>query len=83
MYSAMSFPASPTSFGALVFRCRESRDHLHDLVHDHRCRCRLVLAERRIGGTMDRGDSSAQRIAERLPAFDYDGDRARECNVAF
>jgi hypothetical protein len=29
---------------------------------------------------MDRGDPSAQRIAERLPAFDYDGDRARECN---
>ena len=65
-------------FGALVFRCRERRDHLHDLVRDHRCR--LVLAERRFGGAMDRGDPSAQRIAERVQAFDDATDRAREFN---
>ena len=68
MYSAMRFADEP--FGALVFRCRERRDHLHDLVHDHRGRCRLVLAERRFGGAMDRGDPfRATLIAERVQAF--------------
>ena len=39
---------------------------------------RLVLAERRIGRREDRGDPSAQRIAERLAALDDAGDHARE-----
>jgi hypothetical protein len=50
------------------------------MVHDNRGRCRLVLAERRIGGAINRGDSFAQHIAQRLPAFDDASDRARECN---
>ena len=29
---------------------------------------------------MDRGDPSAQHMAQRLPAFDDASDRARECN---
>ena len=73
MCCAMSFRAlrpAHAGFGrADLPRCSERQDHLHDLVHDHHGRCRLVLAVRRICGAMDRGDPSAQHMAQRLPAF--------------
>ena len=63
---------------SLVFRRRERGNHFHDLVHDDRGLGRLILTERRIAGAKDRGDPSAQRIAERFPALDDARDPARK-----